>query len=74
MRCEIPGCDNRVVKKITKEGIYFGLVQECGISICDCHDKSEIKEHLQTMGEEQSDLSQNVNPFLVCKSLNKSCI
>lgn len=74
MKCDIPGCNNNLVKKITKESIFFGLVKECSINICDCHDKNEIKKHLQAIGEEESDLSQIVNPFLVCKSLNKSCI
>ena len=74
MKCEIPGCDNEVANKIAQKTIYFGLVEECKLSICDCHDKNEVQKHLQAIGEEQSNLSQIVNPFLVCKSLHKSCV
>ena len=74
MKCDIPGCDNESVKTVTKNSIYFGLAKESLLNICECHNKKEIESHLQTAGEEESKNTQLVNPFLICNSLNRSCI
>ena len=73
MKCDIPGCENDVVEKITRKSVHMGFVGECSLSICDVHGPDEIANEMRSRGEQQAFSSQLVNPFFKCKSLNKSC-
>lgn len=74
MKCQMPGCNHESVKTISESGIYFGFSAKSKLEICENHDNKSVETHIQKLGEEQSEDSQLVNPFLICKSLNRSCV
>lgn len=74
MKCEMPGCEHNSIKTISNTGIYFGIVENCEIKICENHDLQSIETQLKKKGERQTENCVLVNPFLVCKSLNRSCV
>ena len=73
MKCDIPGCENDVVERITRKSVFMGVVGECSLGVCDGHDSEEIANELRNRGEQHARQSQQVNPFFKCKSLDKSC-
>jgi hypothetical protein len=75
MKCEMPDCENDSVKTISENSIHFGVnIEDSCINICEFHDINELHLELQRIGEQQAETSQIINPFLKCKSLNRSCI
>lgn len=64
MRCQIPGCKNKSIKKIRKDGIFLGVyVEDVNVSICGRHSPKEVENSLARSGEEKALTLQEVNPY-----------
>lgn len=66
MRCQIPGCKNKGVCAITKEGIFLGVhLDNVMVYTCGKHTEQEVEAALERVGEEEASLLQHeANPFL----------
>ena len=78
MKCQMPGCDKKSVKKINKSGIFSGInIEDFSISVCSNHSVQDVNEYLTGMCNKEAISLQAINPFLdISKSnrLNTSCI
>lgn len=65
MRCQIPGCRNRVSKITKKSGIFNGVyIEDVTLYICGNHQQKDITNALELAGEKKAVDSQIINPYV----------
>jgi len=60
MQCQMPGCKNKGIKAITKEGIFLGVhLRNVMVYTCGKHPESEVLVALEKVGEEEASFLQH---------------
>jgi len=73
MKCEMPDCNNDSTKKITKNGIFYGIsLDDCSIHVCENHTIHEINTCLDDNLQQDCINSQMCNPFMQAEFIKKS--
>lgn len=74
MNCEMPGCDNTSVKKVSKTGIYSGVnLGHFEIHLCGCHAVEDVQDHIEEICRHKACGLQHVNPFMDIKIHKNMC-
>jgi hypothetical protein len=73
MKCEMPDCNNNSTKKITKEGIHYGVfIQDACVNVCEEHTIHEVNNHLEEVFVENCSNLQECNPFIQSEFAKKT--
>ena len=73
MKCQMPGCNNKGIKAIKKDGIFLGVhLENVAIFTCEKHSIKEIELELEKIGEEEASfIEHECNPFMEAPKLIK---
>lgn len=65
MKCQIPGCRNKVSKVTKKSGIFTGVyLEDVTLYTCGNHQPKDVANALEAVGERKAADSQMINPYV----------
>jgi hypothetical protein len=72
MKCEMPDCNNKSTKTVTKEGVLYGVyVDNSCMNVCEEHTIHEVNTQLNEIFVDNCISSQECNPFMQAEFIKK---